>query len=312
MFMTLPICQYPTTTVLIDDDSLFLKTVTPRVAATALIRSFDKPLEALNYLNQYSYVDILKEKYIHILEPDNLNEVRTSIEYGKIHNELNNTKKYENISTLIIDYDMPEIDGLRLCEMLNEQKIMCSKVLLTSNADDSQIINAFNKGIIDAYIPKHADDLIKSINKVIKKSEQTFFKNISLPITEALLLDRKNPCYLANSQYVKFFQEYIEKKGISEYYLIESIGSYLYKTKDGMVGKIFISDEDGFESVLESLPDQVDKVLINLIEKRNKMVCFDNIGNADVLDDFFIHDCSPIPDSNGLYYSVVSSKSSVL
>ncbi len=65
--------------------------------------------------------------------------------------------RYQLIKTCVIDYVMPGINGLQVLNTLLDWP--GSRVLLTGQADEQVAIDAFNRGLIDQYIPKHADDI---------------------------------------------------------------------------------------------------------------------------------------------------------
>lgn len=68
-----------------------------------------------------------------------------------------NPSRYQLIKTCVIDYAMPGINGLQVLNTLLDWP--GSRVLLTGQADEQVAIDAFNRGLIDQYIPKHADDI---------------------------------------------------------------------------------------------------------------------------------------------------------
>jgi len=65
--------------------------------------------------------------------------------------------RYQLIKTCVIDFAMPGINGLQVLDALMDWP--GSRVLLTGQADEQVAINAFNRGLIDQYIPKHAEDI---------------------------------------------------------------------------------------------------------------------------------------------------------
>ena len=68
-----------------------------------------------------------------------------------------NLQRYTLIKTCVIDYAMPGINGMQVLDALVDWP--GSRVLLTGQADDQMAIGAFNRGLIDQYIPKHAEDI---------------------------------------------------------------------------------------------------------------------------------------------------------
>lgn len=306
MSNSLPMFKYPTSTVIIDDDSVFLKTLSQEIANSNLIKTFSKSNDGVKYIDKHSNAHLFNIQYFKILDNEHSSEIKISIKYGKIHEEINNFEKYNNVSTVIIDYDMPETDGLSLCKSLNNNLY---KVLLTSVATDAEVIEAFNNKIIDAYIPKSHPDLISTIKKIINQAEEYYFNKLSDPIIKALKLHPNLPCYLTDSNYIDFLLNFIQEKDVNEYYIIDSMGSCLLKTRNGSTYKLIINDEDEFLSILESIPDNIDAKIIEQLNKREILIYNDNINNkATSKQDIYsnIHRCKKILNTN-LYYSLVPS-----
>jgi CheY-like chemotaxis protein len=302
----LPVFRYPTTTVIVDDDKIFLKTIAQGIRNKNLVRTFNRPNDVLEYINKHSNFEALAGQYLKILDSEDINEVRIAIEYGKIHNELNNDQKQDVISTIIIDYDMPEIDGLSMCRELSNNFF---KVLLTSAVTDAKVIEAFNSKIIDAYIPKNSPDLISAIRKVIDQAEESYFNKLSSPIVQALTLHPNSPCYFTNSSYIKFFNDLINMLAITEYYLVEPMGSCILTTKNGVIYNLFVSDEDELIATIESIPDNTDPKMIEMLKRRELMVCYPFDNKVTLSSDniyLYVHECKNIKDSK-LYYSLVES-----
>jgi CheY-like chemotaxis protein len=78
----------------------------------------------------------------------------------EIYKVIYNPRRYEEISTVIVDYDMPSMKGLEFCEKLQNPYIR--KILYTGVAGEGLAIEAFNKGLIDGYIRKGDPNQMKS------------------------------------------------------------------------------------------------------------------------------------------------------
>lgn len=64
----------------------------------------------------------------------------------------------EDISLVISDQRMPEMEGTELLAKINEKKSICKKILLTGYADINAAIDAINLGSVDRYFSKPWDD----------------------------------------------------------------------------------------------------------------------------------------------------------
>jgi len=75
----------------------------------------------------------------------------------------------EDISLVISDQRMPEMEGTELLAKINEKKPICKKVLLTGYADINAAIDAINLGSVDRYFSKSWDDeeLVKAAEDLL-------------------------------------------------------------------------------------------------------------------------------------------------
>jgi CheY-like chemotaxis protein len=71
------------------------------------------------------------------------------------------TERYALARVCVVDYSMPSMDGLQaLSELVDWPG---SKVLLTGQADEQIAVRAFNRGLIDQFIPKQSPDIARTL-----------------------------------------------------------------------------------------------------------------------------------------------------
>lgn len=81
--------------------------------------------------------------------------------------------EHPDISMVISDINMPEMDGLALLSRLNETMPILQTVIVSAYADMDNIRSAMNKGAFDFICkPVNFDDLEKTIDKTIKHVSQ--------------------------------------------------------------------------------------------------------------------------------------------
>lgn len=74
----------------------------------------------------------------------------------------------------VVDYSMPAMSGLRVLGELTAWS--GSRILLTGRADEQLAVSAFNRGLIDQFIPKQSPDirqhLVNAIEGMLRKPDQ--------------------------------------------------------------------------------------------------------------------------------------------
>ncbi len=125
---------FPTQVILLDDDADFLEGVTLMLNKCLSFKIFQSAQQALDYVNNaYKNVHIQERCYSNYktgpLEPDPL----THIDIDKLHLEILNGSRFQTAFTVIVDYSMPEMNGLEFLLQLKNPFI--KKVLLTGQTE---------------------------------------------------------------------------------------------------------------------------------------------------------------------------------
>lgn len=82
-------------------------------------RLFNSAPAALEYLNNaHRQVDILTRCYASYKTGPTASDSLTHVDISRIHEEILNPRRFNTVSTLIVDYSMPEMNGLELLASL--------------------------------------------------------------------------------------------------------------------------------------------------------------------------------------------------
>ncbi len=82
----------------------------------------------------------------------------------------NQPQRHQLGKTCVIDYAMPGTNGLDVLETLIDWP--GSRVLLTGQADEQVAVQAFNRGLIDQFVPKQARDITRVLMGALRKLGQ--------------------------------------------------------------------------------------------------------------------------------------------
>ena len=178
----IPIMYYPTTTIFLDDNNDFLESL-------KVLEFSDKNIFTTNTNIAMDHINKEKSKMLIIPKITN---AETQDEY--IQHHLQNVKKRifipnkeSEISVLVIDYDMPQIDGISFCKNLNKVNPNIYKILLTGADKDDVISEALESGCIDFFLPKSNTNTLNKLKETIKNGKEKYFNNVCKELRKVLL-----------------------------------------------------------------------------------------------------------------------------
>lgn len=122
---------------------------------------------------------------------------------GKTALEILNEQKFD---LLVLDINVPEIDGLTLLEKIHAQKRMIPTIYISALIDIEDITRAFDLGCFD-YLKKpfHLKELTLRINKIMKtrivpQEHKRISKSYSFDLNTLTLYFNNEPHILSNRQ----------------------------------------------------------------------------------------------------------------
>jgi len=262
-----PILPYyhPTDIVIIDDDQQMLQTLARRLNLQKITHTtFADPRQGLAYLNKGEYRKELVDRLTVI---DEGREFPDSVSFDPLIflKEAQQPKRHSQVSTLIIDYEMPGINGLEVCRQIENPHM--KKILLTGVADETLAIEAFNRGLIHQYIRKHDDDFVKKLIQTIENAQYEYFFDL-LKVPLEILHKRDISTALTDPVYIAEFRSILNQHNIVEYYTLDDIGSAIVLDEEHEVYSFVIMNDNSIEvfkasDLHESLSDEQKQWLEN-------------------------------------------------
>ncbi len=254
MHIQFPLYQHQTLTVLIDDSQSFLDSIVFRLQSPLGTKVFHDPHAAIQWLRQAHSRSDNDELPIHVgYDEHTLSfERRTvAVDIDQIYRRVMNPERFLFPSVLVIDYAMPEMDGVAFCQAL--QDLPCKKILFTGQADEKIAISAFNRGLIDRYIKKNDPDALEHLENGIRDLRKAYFTDLSRTLKD--LLARHSYAFLSDPVIGELVQQLCIRYGFVEYYLFPNPTGILFFDIDGKATLMVLETGDGLQSQFEAAQD---------------------------------------------------------
>lgn len=207
------ICYHPTKVVLIDDNKNFLDSM--------MIQLGDK-YSCSPYLDPKVALSFLKDEYA--LTPFHTRLASDDIK--KVHHEIYNAQRFEEITVLVVDYCMPRMNGIDFLRKLKDVPMM--RILLTGETGVELAVEAFNENLIDKFILKNTPDIAHVLENTIEELQKKQFSTASeLFLNYSASSSKPILSILKDEDFAGFFTNLLKEKKITEYYLLDDKGSFL-------------------------------------------------------------------------------------
>lgn len=241
--ISMPACYFPSTVVFVDDHKDFLQNFIVNFNSRLTTQLFFSAKEALSVFkeNTFQNNDISHRVINEIYNSETTDYLKQTLHLNvsTLHWEVYNPGRFNEISVVIVDYAMPEMNGLEFCERIRHHPV--KKILLTGQANEETAIQAFNKGVIDRYIPKHLNNLATVVEETTKELQLQYFNEMSDFVVK-LISAQKLSC-LQDEKFQQFFQSVCQQHHIVEYYLLEPSGSFLLLDSDANVSCLVVKND---------------------------------------------------------------------
>ena len=306
-------CHFPTTTVLVDDQESFLSKVELNLQQITPLRSFNNPLKALEFINQEAKKQLHLDKImINTFDMEaslaKADQHALTIDIAAILKHLYNPQRFLQVSDILVDYNMPNMNGIDVCEKIKDTSIR--KLIITGDMDISIAITAFNKGSISKFIPKQTEKLTQTLIDCIKTEKENYFKTHSTTILKILANDEYN-C-LENPHFIRLFKTICQEHETVEYYMVDDNGSFLLLNREGKPTWFVVRSVQALEDHIVFAEDsKAPKGIVDVLKQRVKLAFLfserdQHLPAIQWLP--YLHPAQPIPNINNFYYAVITDE----
>ena len=248
--MSLPIYHHPSLTVLIDDSDSFLKSLSFQLDPALASKAFHDTRTAIDWLDQQEGGDEAHDSKLHAsydTYPNSHEECNVGFDIEQIHRISFQRQRFMTPSVLVVDYSMPQMNGVQLCEALRH--LPCKKILFTGVADEKVAVDAFNRGLIDRYIKKSDDDALDKLETEIIALQREYFAARSDPLRDMLTLH--NYSFVSDPVFAALVRALLQEHGIVEHYVYSSPAGILMYDSDGRAQLMVVETDTSMNSHYE-------------------------------------------------------------
>lgn len=164
--MSFPLYQSPGTFVFLDDDPDYLAMLALVMPENWNVRLFRRPQDCINQLQQepplWDADAWTQQQMIEDARTGGAPLIAQILRYWGEHAD-----RYALTQVCVVDYSMPGMDGLQaLSELVDWPG---QRVLLTGQADEQIAVDAFNRGLIEQFIPKQTPDIPRRLIEILQR-----------------------------------------------------------------------------------------------------------------------------------------------
>lgn len=211
---------YPTSILAVDDDPRFLESFRFHFGEDFVCHSFSRPDQAIDFAKQdqskaetVDYFTVEDDDTWDVSRQENGNQVLV-FKASEVSNLIFNKNRFRHISVIVVDYDMPLMNGLDFCRSLKDHP--ARKIMLTGEASQDTAIKAFNEGVIDCFLFKHRPDITDVLSQEIQKQQDAFFQSLTNPLRLAFSVQL--PDFFDDPNVNDVFRHLKSQYDIVEYY----------------------------------------------------------------------------------------------
>jgi len=155
-------------------------------------------------------------------------------------------RRYALTQVCVVDYSMPGMNGLQMLGELVDWPGM--RVLLTGQADEQVAVQAFNRGLIEQFIPKQATDVSRRLIDALVRLQRLASGQAS-QVWRGTLTPMQN-ALLRQPSIARAITDEIAQRWV-EYVIIGAPFGVLGRDADGHVGWLQLEPSDGLEELAE-------------------------------------------------------------
>lgn len=271
---SISLCAFPTTVMVVDDEpGMHIGLRNALRNQKIILQSFEEPRQALDYIEQdYDFLP-LSEQLLKSQE-GGLDQVATCVNLREVESIYRNPERFKRITVLIVDFAMPDINGLEFCEKLKRDDFRI--ILLTGEAGYDLAVTAFNKGLIHQFILKSTPNLFETLTVAIHEQQKLYFAQQSALILRNTQQMQQLNVQLSDPVVIDLFEDICQKNTIVEHYILETEGGFLLADAEGNVSFLITKNEEALNDYLQlaDMTGEAPPAVVDALKKHTHVPLF--------------------------------------
>jgi hypothetical protein len=222
----LPLYRHPTLTVLIDDELAPLGAHVEHFRPALAHRRFDDAADAVAWME--SSFSRAKRAGAPVQIANALFSQAGDLE--RIYNYVEDPRRFCTPTVVVVEYNRPNGSGMEACEAVSH--LPCKKVWLSSVDANEEVVEAFNRGLIDRFVRRGDDASLSRLNEEIEGLQDAYFLDRSRELHHRKL-EGEAYGFLRDAVFNSLVRDLMDRYGFVEHYLFATPIGLLFFDADG-------------------------------------------------------------------------------
>lgn len=328
----LPLYDFPTTLIFVDDDKAFIDVLCTRLKSELIkvvgaegyfeFKIFYNAIEAFEFLTNLPPQNLVGDLNGWKRVESTAGEGAVQVDFSSIQHLIYDEKRYQLITAVILDEYMPELSGAHLCARIKgksaDKNLRNSYpvLLLTGNADYEFGMSTVMDNGADGFIHKGDEQHIRKLKEMILACKKKVLLEQSKKLLENIFTVTRHNTLLTDSVFVEFFKKIRAANKAAEYIVLDAYGSTFFQTLEGTKSILVVQHESQLQDLHSRLecydyPERISEIA-QVICSRQKIPFFFTEAEAELpLEQWgpYLHSATPMEGLSGYYYAYITDLS---
>ncbi|MDP3710083.1 MAG: response regulator [Polaromonas sp.] len=249
--LSFPLYRRPGGVVFLDDDRDYLEMLAEVMPPDWYVRLFLRPVACIEFLQQEPPLweaDAWAQQEIVNRWRQGASLIPQILQYWRE----DGTARFALTQVCVVDYSMPAMSGLRVLSALTGWS--GSRILLTGRADEQLAVSAFNRGLINQFIPKQSAEIRLRLTDAIQSLRQ--FPHARHQPTWRATLTREQHALLCDPAIAQALEHLTRRQGWIEHVVIGAPFGVLALDQKGGVSWLQLEPAENLPELAEMAASQ--------------------------------------------------------